>query len=451
MTEALVEKLNLKTRLGYGIGDIAICLYWSGVGLYLLYFYTDVVGISPSLAGLIYGIGMFWDAITDPFMGYMAERTRTKWGVYRPYLLFGNIPLALSFILLFWVPPLEGGALFFFLLFAILLHRTCFTLVSVPFSSLTPRITSDSQERTNLTGFRMLGAQTGTNLMALLAFPIIFWVGGEDESLGFVVLATIAGLTALGIHAITFLTVKEPSNDQGIERVGGSLSEAAKAIGKNGPFWLVFSATLIVGITTIFFGNNLIYYTKYALNLHEHQGTILFTSGIVAFLSIPIWWSISNNIGKKLTWLISSSITLIALLVFYLYEIDTLSELLFLVAFIGFGSGAGGILFWSMLPDTIEYGEVHTGVSSESSLYGFMTFAQKGSIAFAIIILGLVLDFIGFQANEVQSDTTISNMKAIMTLIPSIGVALSLVIIYFYPIDAKMHKDLLRQLKEGQS
>ena len=451
MNEAIFQKLNLKTRLGYGIGDIAICLYWSGVGLYLLYFYTDVVGISPSLAGLIYGLGMFWDAITDPFMGYVAERTRTKWGVYRPYLLFGNIPLALSFILLFWVPPLEGGALFFFLLFANLLHRTCFTLVSVPFSSLTPRITSDSQERTNLTGFRMLGAQTGTNLMALLAFPIIFWVGGEDESLGFVVLACVAGLTALGIHAITFLTVKEPENDQGIERVGGSLSEAARAIGKNGPFWLVFSATLIVGITTIFFGNNLIYYTKYALNLHEHQGTILFTSGIVAFLSIPIWWIISNNIGKKLTWLISSSITLIALLVFYLYKIDTLMELLFLVAFIGFGSGAGGILFWSMLPDTIEYGEVRTGVRSESSLYGFMTFAQKGSIAFAIIILGIVLDFIGFQANEIQSDTTISNMKAIMTLIPSIGIALSLVIIYFYPIDAKMHKDLLRKLQEGES
>ena len=449
MTEALVEKLNLKTRLGYGIGDIAICLYWSGVGLYLLYFYTDVVGISPSLAGLIYGIGMFWDAITDPFMGYVAERTRTKWGVYRPYLLFGNVPLALSFVLLFWVPPFEGTTLFFFLLFANLLHRTCFTLVSVPFSSLTPRITSDSQERTNLTGFRMLGAQTGTNLMALLAFPIIFWVGGENESTGFVVLACIAGLTALAIHAVTFITVREPSNDQGIERVGGSLTEAAKAIGKNRPFWLVFSATLIVGITTIFFGNNLIYYTKYALNLHEHQGTILFTSGIVAFLSIPVWWIISNNIGKKLTWLTSSSITLIALMVFYLYEIETLIELLFLVAFIGFGSGAGGILFWSMLPDTIEYGEVHTGVRSESSLYGFMTFAQKGSIAFAIIILGIVLDFIGFQANEIQSESTIDNMKAIMTLIPCIGVALSLVIIYFYPIDAKMHKDLLRQLQEA--
>ena len=448
MTEIIIQKLSLKTRLGYGIGDIAICLYWSGVGLYLLYFYTDVVGISPSMAGLIYGIGMLWDALTDPFMGYIAERTRTKWGVYRPYLLFGNLPLALSFILLFWVPPFEGAMLFFFLLFTNLLHRTCFTVVSVPFSSLTPRITSDSQERTNLTGFRMMGAQTGTNLMALFAFPIIFWVGGENESLGFVVLAALAGLTAMAIHAITFVTVKEPENDQGIERVGGSLSEAASAIGKNGPFWLVFSATLIVGITTIFFGNNLIYYTKYALDLHEYQGTILFTSGIVAFLSIPIWWAISNKLGKKITWLISSSITLTALMVFYIYPITLLNELLVLVAFIGFGSGAGGILFWSMLPDTIEYGEVHTGVRSESSLYGFMTFAQKGSIAFAIIILGVVLDAIGFQANEIQSKNTIDDMKAIMTLIPSIGVAISLIIIYFYPIDAKMHKELLEQLKE---
>ena len=448
MTEAIIQKLTLKTRIGYGIGDIAICLYWSGMGLYLLYFYTDVVGISPSLAGLIYGIGMLWDAVTDPFMGYVAERTRTKWGVYRPYLLFGNVPLALSFVLLFWVPPFEGAMLFSFLLLTILLHRTCFTIVSVPFSSLTPRITSDSQERTNLTGFRMLGAQTGTNLMALLAFPIIFWVGGEDESSGFLVLGAIAGITALAIHAVTFMTVKEPENDLGIERVGGSLAEAAQAVAKNGPFWLVFSATLIVGITTIFFGNNLIYYTKYALNLHEYQGTILFTSGIIAFLSIPIWWVISNRIGKKLTWLISSSITLIALVSFYLYPISQLNELLVLVGFIGFGSGAGGILFWSMLPDTIEYGEVHTGVRSESSLYGFMTFAQKGSIAFAIIILGLVLDAIGFQANEIQTESTIADMKAIMTLIPIVGIASSLVIIYFYPIDAKMHKELLRQLKE---
>ena len=442
------NSLSLKVKIGYGIGDIAICLYWSGVGLYLLYFYTDVVGISPFLAGIIYGIGMLWDAATDPFMGFIAERTRTRWGVYRPYLLFGNIPLALSFILLFWVPPFEGTSLFIFLLFVNLLHRTFFTIVSVPFSSLTPRITEDSEQRTNLTGFRMLGAQTGTNLMAAFAFPIIFWSGIGNEAKGFIFMAMIAGITAILIHSITFYTVKEPQQDQGIERVGGSLTEIAQSIGKNKPFWLVFSATLIVGITTIFFGNNLIYYTKYALELHEFQGTILFTNGIVAFASIPVWWFISNKIGKRNTWLISMSITLVAFICFFLYPISTLFELLVLVAFIGLGAGAGGILFWSMLPDTIEYGEAHTGVRSESSLYGFMTFAQKGSIALAIIILGASLNFIGFVPNQEQSVETISSMKAMMSLLPALGIAISLIVIYFYPIDTKTHKELLKQIEQ---
>ena len=124
-----------KIRAAYGIGDYAICLYWSGVSLYLLYFYTDVVGISPLMAGWIYALGIAWDAVTDPFMGYMAERTRTKMGSYRPYIFYGSVPLALSFVLLLWVPPFEGTLLFIFLLLVNLIHRTCFTVVSVPYSS----------------------------------------------------------------------------------------------------------------------------------------------------------------------------------------------------------------------------------------------------------------------------------------------------------------------------
>ncbi|MDO7651508.1 MAG: MFS transporter, partial [Gammaproteobacteria bacterium] len=106
------QMVSNKVRAAYGIGDYAICLYWSGVGLYLLYFYTDVVGITPLLAGWIYALGIAWDAVTDPFMGYLAERTRTKMGSYRPYIFYGSIPLALSFVLLFWVPPFEGTKLF---------------------------------------------------------------------------------------------------------------------------------------------------------------------------------------------------------------------------------------------------------------------------------------------------------------------------------------------------
>ena len=449
MTESLLKKLSLKVRLGYGIGDTAICFYWSGVGFLLLYFYTDVVGISPILAGSIFMIGMLWDAFTDPFMGYMAERTRTKWGVYRPYLLFGNIPLALSFVLLFWVPPFDGPLLVVSLILINILHRTCFTIVSVPFSSLTPRITSDSEERTNLTGFRMLGAQTGTILITSLAFPIIFLVGGsEGEAKGFLVMAAIAGFAALIIQSITFMTVKEPTNSNGIERVSGSLYEALIAVSKNKPFWLVFSATLIVGVTTLFFGKSLIYYVKYGLDLHEHQGTVAFTGSIIGFLSIPVWWFISNKIGKRKTWLISMSLTFIAFIAFYLYPISTLNELLVLVGLLGLGAGANGILFWSMLPDTIEYGEVNTGIRSESSLYGFMTFAQKGSIAIAASIYTIALTIIGFVPDEIQTVETITSMKSIMSLIPALGVGLSIVFIYFYPLDYETHKKLLSELEE---
>ena len=446
MLETQVRQLSLKVKFGYGIGDIAICFYWGGVGLYLLYFYTDVVGISPALAGTIYGIGMFWDAFTDPFMGFLAEKTRTRWGVYRPYLLFGNIPLALSFVLLFWVPPFEGVLLFIVLVFINILHRTFFTIVSVPFSSLTPRITSDSKERTNLTGFRMLGAQTGTNLMAGLAFPIVFWTGFGNEAKGFLFMAAIAGFIAVIIQLITFYTVKEPEDNRQLERISGNFVAIVKSVAGNKPFWLVFSATLIVGMTTIFFGNTLVYFTKYALDLHQSQGIILFTGGFISFLSIPIWWLISNRIGKRYTWMISMSLSLVAFLTFFLYPITILEELLILVSFIGIGTGAGGILFWSMLPDTIEYGEVKTGVRSESSLYGFMTFAQKGSIAMAIIVLGIVLNFIGFEPNQIQNSETILSMKAMMSLIPALGIFASIVIIYFYPIDSKMHKELLYKL-----
>ena len=199
-------------------------------------------------------------------------------------------------------------------------------------------------------------------------------------------------------------------------------------------------------MTSIFFANTLVYFTKYALDMHEYQAIILFTGGIISFASIPFWWFVSNKLGKRLTWIISMTLSLLAFLLFFLYPIKTLEELLILVSFIGLGTGAGGILFWSMLPDTIEYGEVKTGVRSESSLYGFMTFAQKGSIAFAIIILGIVLDQIGFEPNVTQNQETISSMKAMMSLIPALGIFLGIVIIYFYPIDSKMHKELLSKL-----
>ncbi len=441
------ETLTNRVRAGYGIGDYAICLYWSGIGLYLLYFYTDVVGISPILAGWIYALGIGWDAITDPFMGYLAERTKTKMGSYRPFIYYGSIPLALSFVLLFWVPPFEGTVLFLFLMLVNLIHRSCFTIVSVPYSSLTARITNDSNERTKLTTARMISASFGTLSMSALAFPLIAYFGGADEAFGFLWLAIISGLIAIALLSVTVYSVREKVDEIVTSNLPNFVS-ITKTVATNYPFWIVFGCILILGSTGVMFNKNLIYFVKYGLELHEYQGLILGVSSGASFLSLPFWAYLALKIGKRETWLISMTIAFIGLLLFFYYPIASLNELLILLALIGVGNGAGGVLFWSMLPDTVEYGEWKSGIRTESSLYGFMTFAQKSSIAVAALILGFLLSGIGFEPNQIQSEETISGMKFMMSWIPICGIIISLVLMYFYPISTKFHGELLQRIKE---
>lgn len=413
----------------------------------MLYFYTDVVGISPLLAGWIYALGIGWDAITDPYMGYIAERTRTKMGSYRPYIFFGSVPLAFSFALLFWAPPFEGNFLFIFLVIVNLFHRSCFTIVSVPYSSLTARITDDSEERTKLTTARMLGASFGTLTISALGFPLINWFGSGEESLGFIYLGICCGLAAIFILAITVKTVKERNFNIEIAKLP-NFSEVRKSILNNYAFLIVFASTLTLITTSIMFNKNLIYYTKYALDLHSYQGLILGVSAASAFLAIPIWAYSALKIGKRNSWLISMILLVFSFLFFYLYPIKNLFELLIVLVVLGIGNGATGVLFWSMLPDTIEYGEWKTGVRTESSLYGFMTFAQKGGIAISALILGMLLTNIGFVPNTIQSEETLENLKVLMTFIPLTGVVLSFILVYFYPIDSKFHKKLIKEIHE---
>lgn len=445
----MAKAISNKIRAAYGIGDYAICLYWSGVGLYLLYFYTDVVGISPLYAGWIYAIGITWDAITDPFMGFIAERTRSKWGSYRPFIIFGSVPLALSFVLLFWVPPFEGTFLFLFLLLVNIFHRSCFTIVSVPYSSLTARITDDSDERTKLTTARMLAASFGTFSISAAGFPIVLFFGSGNESTGFLFLGLISGSIAILILAITVYFVKERTFDP-VNQINANFKLIAKSVSQNYPFWIVFSSILILGSTALMFNNNLIYFVKYSLDLHAYQGLILGTSGGFTLLAIPFWALLALRLGKRNSWLIAMVWLLIGFLAFYFYPTQSLSELLIILAILGFGNGATGVLFWSMLPDTIEYGEWKTGIRTESSLYGFMTFAQKGAIGISALLLGIILTNIGFIPNETQSQETLDSLKMVMSWVPISGVILSLVMVIFYPINKSFHAKLLKDIAENK-
>jgi GPH family glycoside/pentoside/hexuronide:cation symporter len=293
----------------------------------------------------------------------------------------------------------------------------------------------------------MIGASFGTLSVSALGFPIVLWFGGSNESLGFIFLGMVCGLTAVLILSITVRFVEERGFNFTPAQLP-SFSKVSRSVAKNYPFWIVFGSILILGSTSIMFNNNLIYFVKYSLDLHEYQGLILGVSSGVALLVIPFWAYAALKIGKRNSWMAAMALLIIGFLVFYFYPITSLNELLLVLGFIGIGNGATGILFWSMLPDTIEYGEWKTGVRTESSLYGFMTFAQKGAIAFAAVLLGMALTQIGFEPNEVQSEQTLSELKFIMTWIPLAGIFISFVLVSFYPIDKSFHQKLINEIEE---
>ena len=260
----------------------------------------------------------------------------------------------------------------------------------------------------------------------------------------------ISGLTAVLILSITVRYVEERQFNFTAAQLP-SFTRVASSVANNYPFWIVFASILILVSTSIMFNNTLIYFVKYSLNLHPYQGLILGVSSGTALLAIPFWAYAALKIGKRNSWMIAMSILLIGFVIFYAYPITTLKELLIILGFIGIGNGATGVLFWSMLPDTIEYGEWKTGIRTESSLYGFMTFAQKGAIAFAVLILGIVLTHIGFEPNQAQSAETLSGLKLIMTWIPLSGVMISFILIYFYPIDKDFHQTLIIEIQDRKS
>lgn len=432
---------------GYGAGDFAMNLYWGGTAFFLLYWYTDVVGLPNEVAGFLFFVGSVWDAITDPGMGIVAERTRTRWGRYRPYILFGSVPLAASFVLLLWVPPLTGFALTGFLIAAHLLFRTAYTIVGVPYSALSARLTHSSQERTRLAGARMLAASAGGLAISASTFPLVKWLGNGDEQAGFFALGIVAGLIAVIVHIVCFVSTREPDVDmQHVAEPRVRILDVAHMVRSNTAFVLLFCAILLISSASVLLGKNVLYYVKYGLGEHDRQHVVVLVNGITALAMVPVWTLVASKIGKRNCWLLASCIAALGFLALFMAEVTTLYQFIAHMFLITLGVSAFGVLFWSMLPDTVEYGQWKTGIRSEAIVFGFTTFAQKLSIGIAGWILGFLLTLTGYESGGTQSLETIEGLLFIMTIIPLSLFVISSLLIWRYPITRELHESIVDEL-----
>lgn len=444
MTAAAPDQLSLARKLGFTVGEYASNLYWQSLSLFLLFFYTDVVGLSASMAGLIYMVASIWDGAIDPIMGAIVDRTRSRFGRYRPYLLFGSVPLALCFALLYYNPPLTGTALVIWLLATHIIFRTAYTVVSIPFTSLNARITSSSNERATLAGLRMIFATLAGLTIAAATQPLAAKFGGGVMHQGYFKAAAVFGLVATLIFPLVFLAVREP--ELGPAEKAPRMSEYWAAMRDNRAFWVVMITLTCAVICATAFGKSLLYYFKYYL--HDEGASRLALSLIAGsgLVIIPVWMLVTRFIGKRLSWFVATSIGLLGLAYFALTDIRSASAMTVFFVYMHVGTLGLMMTFWSMLPDTVEYGEWRSGLRAESFIFGLGQFFLKVAIGLGAGLFGLALDLVGYVPNAQQSASTLAGLKYIMLVLPATGLTLGFIAMLFYPLKRGVHEDIVEQL-----
>ncbi|TNE60923.1 MAG: MFS transporter [Alphaproteobacteria bacterium] len=431
--------------LGYGSGDFALNLFWQGTGFYLFYFYTNVMGIQGTLVGTIFLLGSIWDAVSDPMMGYIAERTNTRWGSYRPYLLFGAIPLALSFLLLFLPVHFDGqAAQVAYLLAMLLLFRTCYTVVSIPYSALGARVTRDSDMRTRLAGVRMYCGFLGGIFISTFAK----WLQENfPDSEAFSLMGAGAGVVSVLVLVVCFKLTRERHTSFDDIPLPANAGDVLRSVASNRPFLMLIGGIALVTVANTVVGQTMLYYFEYHLGDRNPGNTAIMIMMIAPMVTIPMWSAAALKFGKRNSWIAGSLIASLGLLLLYADESGSTTLALVEVSILTLGLSAYAVLFWSMLPDTIEYGEHQSAIRNESFLIGLASSFQKISIGLSAFALGLLLDYIGYDPAIKQSESTLEGIKAIFAIIPGSALMLSAAMILYYPISARLHGQIVAAIR----
>ena len=437
-------KVPLKMKFGYGSGDFALNLGYQVCALFLIYYFTDVFMISAAAAGSIFLFSKLWDAVSDPLMGIISDHTKSRWGRKRPYLLFGSFPLGLAVFLLFFGPDLSETMRIVYGAATFILFCTAITVVTVPYGAMTADLTLDTTERNTISGFRMTFALLGTLFAAAVTKPLV--MAFADEATGFRIIGAVYGVIVAVVILITFATVRERVAH--VDEKKQPFKENLRVIFANKPFLLLAASTTLYMITVNMLAAVVNYYFKYNLKAEGLIPIAFLALFVTAALCIPIFVIISNRFGKKIGYNIGMSTLGFALVaIFFLGEKSmALTMILFVLA--GVGMSSVFLFPWSIVPDTVEYSEWKTGLRREGTLYGFYFFCFKLGSAIAGFLAGWGLNIAGYVANVEQSAGSLMGIRILITFVPLIFIILGMILISFFPIDEKMHRQIVAQISK---
>lgn len=439
---------------GYGIGEVGSQTIWYMVNSYLLIFYTDVLTISAAAISLIMMIARVWDAINDPMMGMICDRTRSRWGKFRPYIIFGSPVLAVFNVLTFTVFPVQGALKVILALLFYIGAGMAYTVVSTAYAGLVNVLSKDSQSRQNLSAARTVGSSIAQLVLSLVAMPLILYLGNSEVATaqGYFRAVLVFSIIAVPCLWITAGICKETYTKELHWNHTGktSILQSLKNVFRNSQMLCVifacfFVTTSIMGRLTL-----LSYHIIYVMGSYTLVALVfgvISVSGLCFSLLIPFF---TKRLGKKQWLCILCGIMIIGMLGVYLVPASNIPAILFFSFLSGAGSSGQGVIF-GMMSDSIDYGDYRYGIREEGIAFSFITFGVKiaGAIVGAVGVL--LLEGFGYVPNAEQTEAAKQGINFVVNMIPAIAAALGFIPILLYKLSNKKMGEISKALEERRA
>jgi GPH family glycoside/pentoside/hexuronide:cation symporter len=455
------QKLPFFEKFSYGFGDLASVLYWQTFMLYLTYFYTDIFLIPAGAAATMFLLSRLWDGVNDPIMGVIADRTETKWGKFRPYLLWLCIPFAVMGVLTFTVPDFgyTGRLIWAYVTFFGIMML--YTAINIPYTALLGVISADSNERTSVSSFKFMFAFAAGIIVSATLLPMAKYLGGGNDAQGWQLSFVIYGIAAILFFFIAFKGTKERIQPPKTQK--SSVVQDLKELVTNKP-WLILLATTITFILFVAVRSSVtVHYFKYFVGSQEitlpffDKATYDFetitsafnTIGqISSFLGVLLVSWFAKLVGKKRAFVIIFIIAIVSTSAFYLCRPDQIGLIFFLQVLGSITGGPLSVLLWAMYADTADYAEWKNGRRATGLVFSASTMSQKIGWAISAYVALTLMAQVGFQPNVEQTQESLNGLILLFSIIPGVLGILSIIIVYFYPLNDKRVEEIITELEE---
>jgi len=428
-------KLSVKEKIGYSLGDTASHFVWDMVGFWLLFFYTDIYGISAAAAGTIMLIARFWDMAIDPIIGVVSDRTNTRWGKFRPYILFGAIPYAVLAILTFTTPDFGEVGKIVYAGATYVLLMTAYAFINLPYSALGAVMTDDTYERAGLNTYRFIAGFIGQFVVTGMALTLANFFGGGDKAQGFQYTVFLFAGLSLVFFFITFKATKE--RVQPPKAQVNSVKADVKNLFKN-KAWVILALVGIISFIMFAMQNAAIaYYFKYYLGREDNVQLFNVLGTVALIVALPLSKPLAKRFGNKNVFIGSSLISGLFFILIYLPGVTDITTIYVFNIIAKMAYAPAVPLLWTMIADSADYGEWKTGRRATGLYFSAAVFAQKAGWGIGAAIAGWILAISQFVPNVDQSETALTGIKLLVSVIPGVLYMSCAIFMIFYKIDKK--------------